>query len=245
MKCPACNAGWKKCLSTCRICKECLQHDTLAHDAKCTCCSICKRVATDCMESECSGAQSSKKTLEKDAQARSRNNSIANATVRQRSGITDISLDSSVEDSAKETEKLKPPDISMLKDPSRLKHYILQLRRWSRIDKTKPKIKGEKVLLLASSQFPELSFEMDEQIGEKVTDNAEGVEIIIEFLQTKFGVDKQIDLIKSFKDFFFTNRGKQDLVTYVSNFERNYLNFRNQGEELSNICLSLLLLTNA
>ena len=53
---------------------------------------------------------------------------------------------------------------------------------------------------------------MDEHIGEKVQNNAKGVEIIINFLNTKFGVDKQMDLIKSFKDFFFITRGRLSVV---------------------------------
>ena len=140
----------------------------------------------------------------------------------------------------------KPPDISLLKDKNNLSIYVASLRRWSRIGGVEPELQADVVLMHAPQQFPELYMELEAELGESILDNKNGIDLIIKSLETRFGVNKQADLIKHFNKFTSTVRKhNQDLLSYVNAFDLAYFDLKKMEEELSQTFLALFLLTNA
>ena len=93
---------------------------------------------------------------------------------------------------------------------------MASLRRWSRIGGVEPELQADVVLMHAPQQFPELYMELEAELGESILDNKNGIDLIIKSLETRFGVNKQADLIKHFNKFTSTVRKhNQDLLSYV------------------------------
>lgn len=88
---------------------------------------------------------------------------------------------------------LEPPDISVLKDRSRLDHYITALQRWSGLAKasgTQDVFHADIVLDRAFKTYPELYMEMSDNFCDTLKDDGEGIQKIIAWLKAKFGMNK-------------------------------------------------------
>ena len=134
----------------------------------------------------------------------------------------------------------------MLKIKENLAIYIASLNRWSRIGGIQPQMQADVVLMYAPQQYPELYMELEAELGDSISNNKNGIKLIIKSLESRFGVNKQADLIKSFNKFTSTTReSSQDLLAYVNAFELAYTDLKKLGEELSQTFLALFLLTNA
>ena len=139
---------------------------------------------------------------------------------------------------------IKPPDLFVTKED--LPQYERKLRRWSRACGVDIKDQGDVVLLHPSLTNPNLHERLDREIGDKVQNNAESIDLIITTLKSWFGVDKGVDLMKIFNDFVNTQRKTgQDLHSYVAEFEGKYCQLEKHGEKLSSRLLALFILKNA
>ena len=144
---------------------------------------------------------------------------------------------------------MKPPDMSVLKDPSALNYYISGLKRWATLSEatgTSKKILADIVLTYAFSEAPALCKEMSDHFGNDLTNNEAGIERIVEWLQKKFGFNTHADLVKILNGFLNTCRAKTELLTdFITRFERNYNEVKKLGEKFSETCLAILLLRQA
>ena len=139
---------------------------------------------------------------------------------------------------------IKPPDLFKQKEDLPL--YARKLRRWSRACGIDAKLQGDIILLHPSNANPALHDRLDRELGDKLQNDAKAVETIITTLETWFGVDKGVDLMKVFNDFVNKNRKPdQDLHQYVADFEDSYNKLQKLGEKLSSRLLALFLLKNA
>ena len=142
----------------------------------------------------------------------------------------------------------KPPDLNMVfKDPSKLKFYCNLLRKWAKIGGYNYQNQGDIFSLNAAMTCPDLAMEMEKQIGSAISDAPDAVEKIISWLEARYGVDKQIDICKTFKTFFFSKRtANMDIVTYVNKFETNFSELEKLEEiNISEFYLALFLIVNA
>ena len=142
----------------------------------------------------------------------------------------------------------KPPDLSMVqKDATTLNFFCNLLRKWSRIGGYALKDQGDVFTIHAASNCPTLAMEMDKKIGDKLAEAPDAVEQIIKWLEDRYGVDRQVDICKTFKKFFFSTRTSgTDLVTYVNEFEMNFAQLQKLGEiEISELYLALFLFMNS
>ena len=102
------------------------------------------------------------------------------------------------------------------------------------------------VLTYAFKQAPELCRELSDDLNNSTGDNSAGIDRIISRLQEKFGVNKHVDMVKILNLFLNTTRARsENLVDYITRFERNYAEVKKLGETLSPTCLSILLLRQA
>ena len=116
---------------------------------------------------------------------------------------------------------LRPPDLFTTKED--LPTYERRLLRWSRSCGIDKKDQGDVVLLHQSLTNPSLHDRLDREIGDRVVDNVDSIDLIIKTLKSWFGVDKGVDLMKIFNDFVNTERKPgQDIHSYVAEFEGRY-----------------------
>ena len=142
----------------------------------------------------------------------------------------------------------KPPDLSMVqKDATTLNFFSNLLRKWSRIGGYSLKDQGDVFAIHAAANCPTLAMEMDKKIGDKLSEAPDAVEQIIQWLEDRYGVDRQVDICKTFKKFFFSTRTSgTDLVTYINEFEMNFAQLQKLGEiQISELYLALFLFMNA
>ena len=144
---------------------------------------------------------------------------------------------------------LEPPDISVLKDRSRLDYYITALKRWSGLAKatgTQDAYHADIVLDRAFRTYPELYMEMSDDFSDTLKDDGEGIKKIIDWLNNKFGMNKHADMVKVLNQFFNTTRMKNEtLIDYIARFEKSYADVKKAGESLSSSARAILLLRQA
>ena len=88
--------------------------------------------------------------------------------------------------------------------------------------------------------------EMSANFNDTLRNDSEGIEKIVNWLKAKFGMNKHADMVKILNQFLNTTRAKnENLVDYITRFERNYAEVKKLGESLSPTCLSILLLRQA
>merc|ERR1712020_781733 len=88
--------------------------------------------------------------------------------------------------------------------------------------------------------------EMSDNFSDTLKDDGEGIQKIIAWLKTKFGMNKQADMVKVLNQFFSTTRTKNEsLVDYITRFEKSYAEVKKTGESLSSTCRAILLLRQA
>merc|ERR1711923_139162 len=80
---------------------------------------------------------------------------------------------------------IKPPDLFISKDD--LPQYERKLRRWSRACGIPPEQQGDVILIHPSQTNPSLHDRLDREIGDKLQNNKEGVELILTSLKQWFG----------------------------------------------------------
>ena len=138
--------------------------------------------------------------------------------------------------------------MSILKDRSQLEFYTAALERWATIAKATgvaDNLLADIVLAHAFKQAPELCKEMTEHFETSLRDS-QGIKKIIDWLRAKFGMNKHADMVKVLNQFLNTTRSRgENLVDYISRFERNYAEVKKLGETFSPTCLSILLLRQA
>ena len=139
--------------------------------------------------------------------------------------------------------------MAILKDPSQLNFYISGLQRWATIAEatgTSKKILADLVLTHAFDQAPTLCKEMSEHFGTELSENNEGIDKIVDWLKSKFGLNAHADMVKILNSFLNTCRAKTESFTdFITRFEKNYSEVKKMGEKFSETCLSILLLRQA
>merc|ERR550532_1151360 len=107
-------------------------------------------------------------------------------------------------------------------------------------------IQAELVLTFAFKQHTELCKELSSHFGSELRDKEDGVERLITWLQTKYGVKQHGDKVKIINSFLDTSRQKdEDLINFISRFEQSYAEVKKMGEIFSPTCLSVLLVRQA
>ena len=88
---------------------------------------------------------------------------------------------------------IKPPDLFVKKEDLAL--YERKLTRWSRKSGIALKDQGDIILMRPSITNPTLHDRLENEIGDLVSDNEEGVKLIVSTLKKWYGLNKRVDLI--------------------------------------------------
>ena len=91
---------------------------------------------------------------------------------------------------------IKPPDLFVAKED--LSQYERKLKRWSRACGIPPEQQGDVILIHPSLTNPSLHDRLDRELGDKLQNNKQGMELILSTLKQLFGINKGVDLMKIF-----------------------------------------------
>ena len=234
--CVKCKKGAANCKCP-TTCNQCLVLAALGSDGSCNCCKHCGQPQVSCEADDgCEVYEPSGSTPQHPCSPPPPSNQTP--TTASNTARPPMSM----------FPQQKPPDLNLVfVDPSMLKFYCSLLRRWSKVGGFEPKYQGDVFTINAATTCPNLAQEIDKKIGNKITDNPNAVELIIKFLEERYGVDKQVDICETFKKFFFSKRTPgMDLVSYVNQFEINFSEMEKLEQvTISEFYLALFLFVNA
>ena len=118
------------------------------------------------------------------------------------------------------TQVARPPEF--LKDKAQFKSYKRNLLRWDRLTNVEPKNRGDLVLLNIpeSNKLKEM---LEQEVGDQVQDNPDGVKLIIEALESLYGENEVLEGYLRFRDLEEKQRTVgQCVLEYVSEWETLY-----------------------
>ena len=144
---------------------------------------------------------------------------------------------------------IEPPDLSILKDKTQLDFYLTALENWEELQEFGgyPANKRAAVIFTyAVKSYPALCKQMTDHFKKTLKDDNDGVKKIVDWLKTKFGLNKHADIVRVLNKFLNTTRNKnENLQDYITRFETAYNEVNNLGETFSPTARAVLLLRQA
>ena len=136
----------------------------------------------------------------------------------------------------------KPPDF--MTEKGNFKQYKRDVQRWTRCTSVAKKHQGDVILLNVPPTHP-LKERLENEVGEAVVDNEQGVQLILDTLESIYGSDQVMESYLLFRDLEVKQRQVgQDILEYVSEWETCYLRAKDKGIELQeNVKAFKLLMT--
>ena len=121
--------------------------------------------------------------------------------------------------------------------------YKSDLKRWSRITAIDKKLQAEVVVYSLDGHPSGIKDKIEVGIGTKLEDNEKGMEELIAFLDTVFQQDEMSEAWIKYKSFQRLSRKfNQDILSFISDFEKEYNLAKSAGCEYSDTILAFRLL---
>ena len=136
---------------------------------------------------------------------------------------------------------IRPPEF--LSSKEEFPSYKRRLQRWSRSCGLEKALQGDVVLMYTGKS--EIAEMLDREIGEKLIENVEGVDLIIKTLENWYGKESSVDLYQSFIQWKEMKRSSgQDVLDFITKYEDAYnrlvsLLFQHK-QKYSNNCTSFI-----
>ena len=139
---------------------------------------------------------------------------------------------------------IKPPEF--VTEKSSFKQYKRDVQQWQGYTFIPKEQHGDIILLHVPPTHP-LKERLENQIGDSVIDNTEGVKLILNTLETVYGSDEVLESYLLFRDLEMKQRlVGQDVMEYLSEWETLYLRAKDKGITLDETvkAFKLLMTTN-
>ena len=137
--------------------------------------------------------------------------------------------------------KLQPP--KFVDDLAGYPEYKKKLQRWSRITKTPRNQQAEVVLYHLEGHSSGIQEKIDTALGEAVVGKDDGLDKLIEFLDTIYKEDEMTEAWTKYKQFTWLKRSPEQPVTeYIAEFDKAHSKAKESGCEFSDIVLAFTLL---
>ena len=121
--------------------------------------------------------------------------------------------------------------------------YKADLKRWSRITSVEKKLQAEVVVYSLEGHPSQIKDKIEVKIGDKLENNENGIELLLEYLDTIYQEDEMSDAWTKFKNFQKLLRNpKQDIPGFIADFGKEYLLVKGAGCEYSDTILAFRLL---
>ena len=121
--------------------------------------------------------------------------------------------------------------------------YKADLKRWSRITAIDKKLQAEVVVYSLDGDPSGIKDKIEVGIGKELEDNADGMEELITFLDSVFQQDEMSEAWIKYKTFQrLSRKSNQDILSFISDFEKEYNLAKSAGCEYSDTILAFRLL---
>ena len=148
--------------------------------------------------------------------------------------------------STKMTSKAKCEPPSFVSNTKSYATYKADLKRWSRITGIDKKLQAEVVVYSLDGHKSGIKEKIEVAIGDRLVDNEDGINELISFLDGIYQQDEMSEAWLKYKSFQKVSRRKnQDILNFISDFDREYNLAKTAGCVYSDTILSFRLLEAA
>ena len=141
------------------------------------------------------------------------------------------------------SEYMKPPEF--FRDKGSFKQYKKDLERWERCTSVPAENRGD-VILLNIPPGHKLKEKLELEVGDKVKDASNGVQIILNALEAMYGTDEVLECYLRFRDLEQKQCSVgQDILEYTHEWETLYARAFEKGVTLNEMCKAFKLLDTA
>ena len=141
------------------------------------------------------------------------------------------------------SEYMKPPEF--FRDKGSFKQYKKDLERWERCTSVPAEQRGDVILMNIPSGH-KLKEKLELEVGDKVKDARNGVQIILEALDAMYGTDEVLECYLRFRDLEQKQCSVgQDILEYTHEWETLYARANEKGVTLNQMCKAFKLLDTA
>ena len=135
----------------------------------------------------------------------------------------------------------EPP--KFISDASEYAEFKRKLERWSRITKVEKKKQAEVVLYHLEGHPSGIQEKIYTALGDEIVDKVDGLQKLIEYLDTIYAKDEMSDAWYKYKKFIQLKRTDQKPVNeFIADFEKAYAEAKRSGCEFSDTVLAFNLL---
>ena len=135
----------------------------------------------------------------------------------------------------------EPP--SFVSEDKSMAEYEADLRMWSRLTSLKPEQHAEAVVFYLGKQKNQIKDKIMTAIGDKLTNNKDGLEELIKFLKTIYSSDEMADSYEKYVNFEKRVRKKEEkLQEFIADWENLYNKTENKGCKIADMVLAFKLL---
>ena len=137
--------------------------------------------------------------------------------------------------------KFLPP--KFIDDPAEYAEYKKKLLRWTRITKTDAAQQAEVVLYHLESHVSGIQEKIDTALGDDIVNNADGMTLLIEYLDTIYKQDEMTNMWMKYKNFVRLQKSDdQSINEFIAEYEAVYKEAKDNGCAVSDTVLALNLL---
>ena len=135
----------------------------------------------------------------------------------------------------------EPP--SFVSEDKSMAEYEADLRMWSRLTSLKPEQHAEAVVFYLGKQKNQIKDKIMTAIGDKLTNNKDGLEELIKFLKTIYSSDEMADSYEKYVNFEKRVRKKEEkLHEFIADWENLYNKTESKGCKIADMVLAFKLL---
>ena len=140
---------------------------------------------------------------------------------------------------------LEPP--GFIGETKKFPEYKKDLKRWSRLTSIKPELQAELIVYRLEGHSSNIKEKIVENFGDNLVDNANGIDDLLNFLETIYGEDDMVDTYMKYVEFKNKKRKKsENIQSFIADWENSYAKCRNAKCDLPDLvlCFELLKASN-
>lgn len=135
----------------------------------------------------------------------------------------------------------EPP--SFISEEKTMAEYRADVEMWSRLTSLKPSQQAEAIVFFLGKQKNPIKEKIVTAVGDEIKNNVNGLEILLEFLDTIYKTDEMADSFQKYCTFERKERKKDEKISeFIGDWENLYTKTKKQGCTLTDMVLAFKLL---
>ena len=116
---------------------------------------------------------------------------------------------------------LEPP--GFIGETKKFPEYKKDLKRWSPLTSIKPELQAELIVYRLEGHSSKIQENIVENFGDVLVDNANGIDDLLNFLETIYGEDNMVDTYMKYVEFKNKKRKKtENIQSFIADWENSY-----------------------